>query len=334
MRSLHLPGNAAVACVEVPAPEPGPGEVLVKTRISAVCGSELKAYRGDGMEAGNTGHEAAGTVSRLGPDVVGLEVGQRVGVSAISGCGACDYCARGQYTYCPDHSYRGSMHAEYFVAAANACHVLPDDLSWEAGVLISGDGFGVPYHTSTKLKNRPIETVAVFGLGPIGLGNVLMQAHLGRRVIGVDVAPYRLVLAAELGAAHTVDASGEADAVEHIRQLTGGRGADVCIEAAGRPQSARQCFAAVRTAGTVAFNGEQPGLKLSPSADFIRRDITALGSWYYHFGQFSAMLDLYRAGLEIDRLITHRFPLEGAGEAFRLMAAGLSGKAVLDHGGA
>jgi threonine dehydrogenase-like Zn-dependent dehydrogenase len=80
--------------------------------------------------------------------------------------------------------------------------------------------------------------------------------------------------------------------------------------------------AAVRTAGTVVFNGEQPALELSPSSDFIRRDISALGSWYYHFSQFSAMLELYRSGLAIDRLITHHFPLEEADEAYRLMAAG------------
>ena len=114
--------------------------------------------------------------------------------------------------------------------------------------------------------------------------------------------------------------------------MSGGRGADVCIEAAGRPETARQCFAAVRTAGTVVFNGEQPAIRLSPSEDFIRRDITALGSWYYHFSQFPAMLAHYRAGLAIERLITHRFPLEEAAEAYHLMAAGQTGKVLLDAG--
>jgi threonine dehydrogenase-like Zn-dependent dehydrogenase len=332
MRSVRLTGQAAVACIETPTPEPGEGEVLIATQVSALCGSELKAYRGEGMETGNTGHEAAGIVAGLGPGVKGLQEGQRVGVSAISGCGDCGYCALGQYTYCSGYSYRGSMHAEYFVAAANACHLLPDDLSWEVGLLISGDGFGVPYHTSTKLHNEPVEDIAIFGLGPIGLGNTLMQTYLGRRVVGVDVVPYRLEMGSRLGAAHIVDASGGVDVVEAIRHLTGGRGADVCIEAAGRPQSAKQCFAAARTAGTVVFNGEQPALELSPSADFIRRDITALGSWYYHFSQFAAMLELYRKGLAVDRLITHRFPMSQADEAFKLMAAGQTGKVMLEIG--
>jgi len=332
MRSIQLRGRSMVACVDVSEPEPGPGEVVVQTRVSALCGSELKIYRGAGMEAGNTGHEAAGVVVRLGAGVTHLEEGQRVGVSAISGCGACSYCARGQYTWCPDHAYRGSMHAERFVAVARACQPLPDDLPWEVGLLISGDGFGVPYHTSTKLKNEPIDCVAIFGMGPIGLGNALMQTYLKRRVVAVDVVPRRLELARELGAAHIIQPESGEDAVQRVRQLSGGRGADVCIEAAGRPETARQCFAAVRTAGTVVFNGEQPAIRLSPSEDFIRRDITALGSWYYHFSQFPAMLAHYRAGLAIERLITHRFPLEEAAEAYHLMAAGQTGKVLLDAG--
>ena len=154
MKSLKLLGNGKVACIDAPDPEPGPGEVLVDTRVSALCGSELKAYRGDGMESGNSGHEAAGVVSKVGPGVSAPRVGQRVGVSAISGCGDCPCCARGQYTWCEERTYHGSTHAERFVAAANACHLLPDDVPWDAGVLLTGDGFGVPYHTSTKLQER------------------------------------------------------------------------------------------------------------------------------------------------------------------------------------
>ena len=332
MRSLVLQGQSGLAEIELPVPEPGPNEVLIATQISALCGSELKIYRGAGMESGNSGHEGAGIIAKLGPEVTDLEEGQRVGVSAIGGCDQCSYCAKGQYTYCLGHTQSGSMHAEYFVAPANACHPLPDDLSWEVGLLISGDGFGVPYHTSTKLKNEPIESLAIFGMGPIGLGNTLLQTYLGRQVIAVDLVPKRLELARKMGAAHTIQPSDDLDPVEAIRELTGGRGADICLEASGHPQSAHQCFAAVRTAGTVVFNGEQPAVQLSPSADFIRRDITALGSWYYHFSQFSDMLGLYRNGLDIERLITHHFPFAEAATAFGLMAAGETGKVVLEIG--
>src|SRR5690606_3873823 len=112
-------------------------------------------------------------------------------------------------------------------------------------------------------------------------------------------------------------------------ELTGGNGADVCIEAAGRPQTLKQCFAAVRTGGQVLINGEQPGVELSPSRDFIRRDITATGSWFYHFSEFPEMLGLYRQGLDVAKLITHRFQLSQADEAFRAFDAGLTGKVLL-----
>lgn len=331
MKSLQMQGSGIVTLVDLPDPQPGPGEVVIATRVSAICGSELKTYRGSGKPSGNSGHEAVGVVTQLGADVTTLQVGQRVGVSAISGCGHCEVCARGQYTWCSTWKFYGDMHAEQFVIAANACHPLPDDVAWGVGVLITGDGFGVPYHTSLKLRDPAIETVAIFGAGPIGLGNLLMQRYLGRTVIAVDISPTRLELAAELGAQHVVNAGAVGDVVAVIRALTGGQGADVCIEAAGRPETAKQCFAAVRIAGTVLFNGEQPALPLSPSDDFIRRDISAVGSWYYHFGEYPAMLDLYRQGLPIGNLITHHFPLAQAAEAFRLMAAGVTGKVLLTY---
>ena len=329
MKSVRVEGRGVITLADVPEPAPGPGEVVVATQVSALCGSEMPAYRGAGLAQGNYGHEAAGVVAALGEGVTALRVGQRVGVSAVSGCGQCDYCAKGQNTWCPHKSDYGNMHAERFVAGANGCHVLPDDVPWEVGVLISGDALGVPYHTSTRLRDEPIETVAVFGMGPIGLGTLILHAYLGRKVIAIEVSPTRLDLAKSFGAAHTIDPTSTDDVAGDVRALTGGRGADVCIEAAGRPETAKQCFAAVRTAGTVVFNGEQPAVELSPSADFIRRDITALGSFFYQVGEFPEMLALYRAGLPIDRLVTHRYPLAEADEAYRMMAAGRTGKVLL-----
>jgi len=328
VKIIKLEGNGVTRVVDAPIPSPGPGEVLVQTAVSALCGSELHTYRGAGQPQGNSGHEAAGTVAALGEGVSNLSAGQRVGASAIAGCGQCAYCARGQYTWCPQFKFYGSMHAEYFLAAANACQPLPADISWEAGVLLSGDGLGVPYHTSTKLSTAEIRSVAVFGVGPVGLGNVLVQAFLGRRVIAVDLSPRRLEIAVKLGASESVNAK-ELEPVGQVRALTGGAGADACIEAAGRPETALACFAAVRTAGTVVFNGEQGALPISPSDQFIRRDITAVGAWYYHFSEFGGMLDMYRGGLRLLELITHHFPVTQAAEAFETFAAGHTGKVLL-----
>ncbi|MBN1138079.1 MAG: alcohol dehydrogenase catalytic domain-containing protein [Anaerolineae bacterium] len=328
MVGLSCLGAGRVELVELPEPVPGPGEVVIETAVSGICGSELHAYRGQGLPQGNGGHEAVGTVAALGQGVTGLATGTRVGVSAIAGCGRCAYCARGQYTYCPDRRFYGNMHAQRFLAAANACYPLPDDVPWEAGVLLTGDGLGVPFHTALKLAAPEVRTVAVFGVGPIGLGNVLVQAALGRRVIAIDLLANRLEKARQLGAGDVVDASTE-DVVARVRALTAGAGPDVCIEAAGRPETALACFEAVRTAGTVVFNGEQGALPLSPSAQFIRRDLTAVGSWFYHFSEIDAMLAWYRRGLPVTDLISHRYPLAEAAAAYERFAAGQSAKVVL-----
>ncbi len=330
MRTVKFHGQKIVTIEEVPDPVPGPGEVLIRSAVSAICGSEMHCYASDGMASGNPGHEGAGTVAALGEGVTDLKVGSRVGVSAIVGCGQCAFCARKQYTWCPLRRYYGSMHAEYFVTAAAACHPLPDDLSWSTGVLLTGDGFGVPYHTSTKIRDDQVRDVAVFGAGPIGLGNVIMEKYLGRRVIVVDFSSERLKIASRLGAEITLNPA-DADAVAAIKAATGGLGADVCIEAAGKPESAHNCFAAVRTGGQVIFNGEQGDVAFSVSEEFIRRDITATGSWFYHFGEYEPMLALYRRGLPVDSLVSDVLPFGDAAEAFRKFAEGKTAKVLLCH---
>jgi threonine dehydrogenase-like Zn-dependent dehydrogenase len=328
MRSVILGGKGSAELAERPDPVAGAGEVVIATAYSALCGSELHGYRGDGMD-GNSGHEAVGTVAAVGPGVSGLRLGQRVGVSAIAGCGHCAHCAAGRCTWCREKRFYGQMHAERFLAAASACHLLPDDVPWQPGVLLTGDGLGVPYHTSTKIAAAAIATVAIFGVGPIGLGNVLVQSHLGRRVLAVDPSAFRRAKAVELGAAETIDPTA-GDPAAALAKLTGGEGPDVCLECAGRPETALACFAAVRTAGTVVFNGEQGPLPLSPSEHFIRRDITAVGAWFYHYCEFGPMLALYRAGLRVPDLISDVYPASQAAAAFEAFAAGRTAKVLLD----
>ncbi|MFC1463139.1 zinc-binding dehydrogenase, partial [Verrucomicrobiota bacterium] len=315
---------------EAEQPVPGPGEVIVETILSAICGSELHGYRGDGMREGNSGHEGMGRVAAVGEGVEELSVGDRVGASAVFGCGKpdCEYCNRGESTWCPSFSTLGSMHAQFFRTSARACMRIPDDIPDRAAVLLAGDGFGVPYHTAGKMSETDVRTVAIIGMGPIGLGNAMLQAFLGRTVIAVDISPYRLEYARKLGATHLVNAA-DADTVEAVRALTDG-GADVCVEAAGRPETLRQCFAAARTAGRVVINGEQPAVEISPSNDFVRRDITAVGSWFFQLCEFDGMVDLYRKGLDVTQMVSHVFSYRQASEAFRLFAAGEAAKVLLD----
>lgn len=335
MRSLQVLGGGVVALGEEAIVAPRSGEVLVRTVTSAICGSEMRSYRGAGHPAsGNNGHEAAGEVVEVGPGVEALRVGDRVGLSAIVGCGTCPECSAGRYTWCSGYEFVSGMHAEYVRIAARGCHRLPDDIDWATGVLISGDGLGVPYHSLTKLPGPDPESVVVMGLGPVGLGSVLLHAHLGHRVIGVDLAPRRRELARELGADAVVAATSDVgETASLVRETVGSGGPDLCIEAAGTEPTLRVCLRVVRNGGTVILNGEQGGVTLSPSDEFIRRDITVSGAWFYHFSEFASMLALVRDGLEVSRLVTHRFPLEDAAAAYAAMADGITGKVLLTYPG-
>lgn len=327
MKKLEMRGNSSLRLIDVEPPRPHAGQVLIQTAASAVCGSEMYRYRGDGVAGGNSGHEAVGRVAALGAGVRNLQVGQRVGVSAVVGCGNCLECQAGRYTWCDDNQIYSQMHAEQFVIPAHACRILPDDLPWEEAALLTGDGLGVPYHTYKRTKYPGIDAVVVIGLGPIGLGNVLLQSFIGRRVIGVDIVDYRLQLARQLGA--DVVIKSDETLIEQIRELTDGIGADVAIMCAGRAEAVADAFLAARKGGTVVFNGELNQEVLAPSRDFNRRDITAIGCWYYHFHDFPDMLALYHKGLDVAKLITHQFPLSEGDAAFERFSRGLTGKVLL-----
>ncbi len=332
MRQLKFNGNGKLSFTEVSSPAPGPGEAVIKTAVSVICGSEMGCYRNSGMPAGNPGHEAAGVVLKLGAGVNHLAVGDRVGVSPVAPCRDpdCRFCRNGRFTWCPDREFYGSFHAEEFLTSARACRKLPDDIDWETGVLITGDGLGVPYHSSTKFLFPDVETVAIFGAGPIGLGNVILQKYLGRRIIVSDVSPERLDWARKLGAGAVVNPK-ECDPVRAVAAWSGKGGADVAMECAGRPETVHNCLNAVKTGGQVIFNGEQGEVPISISDEFIRRDITATGSWFYHFCEFEQMLELCRRGLPVASLLSHRFAFADAPQAYALFSGGKSAKILLEY---
>lgn len=327
MRAVKVWGRERVTVETFPDPVPDEGEVLVRVTLSALCGSELQGYRGERELAMNGGHEAVGVVVDARRSRRWRE-GERVGVYAVFGCGRCRACLRGQDTYCLHRRPGVPAHAELMAVPDHVCLRLPEEVPDEAGVLLTGDGLGVPFHVAERLSLPPHATVAVFGVGPVGLSHVLLQNFLGRRVIAVDVKPYRLALAQSLGAAFVINAQ-ETEPLEALRELTGGEGADACLECAGRPETLRLALQGVRKGGTVVAVGENREVALHIGEDLIRSDITLMGSWYYHRREYPLMLSLYRQGLAAEGLITHRFPLEEAQEAFRCFAAGETGKVVL-----
>src|ERR1700730_16736620 len=163
MRALSFNGPDRVELVELPVPEPDAGEALVRIESSAICGSELKAAAGT-----NPGHEAAGFVEHA-PPASGFRRGERVGISAVVGCGSCDHCQRGVQIYCanrfPATGYQ-NMHADYAVAAVSALRRIPEGIPARTAVLMTGDGLGVPVPAIRRRTSRPGGRVLVGGWRP------------------------------------------------------------------------------------------------------------------------------------------------------------------------
>lgn len=327
MKAVLLPGQGAVTVVDREVPRPGPGEVLVRTRASAICRSDIYLYNGSPVVGGDAvgagtivpGHEPAGEVAELGPGVTGLAVGDRIAGYLPIGCGRCEYCASGYLMLCPQWQCVGvdvdGGDADYLLLPARNCLPLPDEVSFVAGALMT-DMVGSQYHTQKALGVRGGQTVAVFGLGPMGAASVLVARAFGAEVIAVDLIKDRLDLATELGARATVDSRSE-DAVTAIRDLTHGRGADVAIDCSGAPQAQNTALDVARKQGTVAFVGESTATQINPSDQIIRKLLTVTGGWYFPLGEWAEISRLvvdHQPPLE--SLVTHRFPITAAPEAF------------------
>jgi propanol-preferring alcohol dehydrogenase len=337
MRAVLLPGNKQVEVVDRPDPSPGPGEVVIRTRASCICRSDMSIYHGNpivgGEGAGSVvpGHEPAGDVVALGAGVTNVREGDRVAVYLAIGCGHCEYCLQGLQMLCPDWKCVGfdvdGGDADYLVVPAINCLPLPESISYEAGALLT-DMLGTQYSTQKRLGVSGSDTVAVFGLGPMGLAGVLVAKARGARVIAVDLLDDRLALAAELGAAETVN-SGGLDPVEALRDLTGGRGVDVAVDCSGAPPAQNAALDSARKLGAVAFVGESRETTINPSDQMIRKLLTVIGGWYFKLSEFPEIARFaVEHDLPLEKLVTHRFGIEDAADAFRMFDDRETEKAV------
>jgi threonine dehydrogenase-like Zn-dependent dehydrogenase len=349
MRGVALPGNSTVEHVEVPVPEPGPGQVLLAVRASSICGSDIRAiYRehlGRGPEAYQgviAGHEPCGEVVAVGPGCRRLAEGDRVVVYHIAGCGACDECRRGYPIGCSDPSraaygwQRDGGHAEYLLAEEASCIPLPGRLSFVDGALVSC-GFGTAYEALLRLGVSGTDTLLVTGLGPVGLAAAMLGRALGAGpVIGTDVSPERRALAIRLG---LVDHAVPADdaAAEAIRELTGGHGCEATIDCSGNAGARHLALSSTRHWGRCAFVGEGGTVSFDVSQLLIHRQISLHGSWVTSVAHMEQLLELLnRWDLHPERIVTDRYRLADADQAYRAADAGTAGKVciVADDGSA
>jgi len=333
---------------QIVVPDPGPGETLVRVQACGVCHTDLH-YREGGI--GDEfpyllGHEAAGVVEAVGPDVTSIKPGDFVILNWRAVCGDCRACRRGRPWYCfATHNATqkmtltdgtelspalgiGAFAEKTLVAAGQATKVDARARPEAAGLLGCGvmAGFGAAVNTGGIQRD---DTVAVFGCGGVGNAAIAAARLVGARtIVAVDIDPRKLKWAEEFGATHTVDGSKE-DAVERIKELTEGNGADVCIEAVGRPEVLQQAFYARDLAGTVVQVGvPTPDMTLPdiPMIDFFGRGGALKPSWYgdcLPSRDFPLLIDLYLQGrFDLDRFVSETISLDAVEEAFQRMERG------------
>src|ERR1700728_2718643 len=339
--------GAEVEVTTVLVPDPGPGEALVKVQACGVCHTDLH-YREGGIGEDFPyllGHEAAGLVEAVGEGVTGLEPGDFVILNWRGVCGQCRACRRGRPWYCFNtHNATqkmtltdgtvlspalgiGAFAEKTLVAAGQCTKVNPEVKPEVAGLLGCGVMAGIGAAINTGAVGRG-DSVAVIGCGGVGDGAVLGARLAGARtIIAVDVDDRELDWAREFGATHVVN-SRQADPVEAIRELTEGNGADVVIEAIGRPETYKQAFYARDLAGTVVLVGvPTPDMQLElPLLDVFGRGGSLKSSWYgdcLPTRDFPMLIDLHVDGrLPLEKFVSETIALGEVEEAFTKMERG------------
>ncbi|MEH0638138.1 S-(hydroxymethyl)mycothiol dehydrogenase [Streptomyces bottropensis] len=348
VRAVVARGKGAPVSLEtIIVPDPGPGEALVKIEACGVCHTDLH-YREGGINDEFPfllGHEAAGVVESVGEGVTDVAPGDFVILNWRAVCGQCRACLRGRPWYCfSTHNAKQKMtlldgtelspalgigaFAEKTLVAAGQCTKVDRAASAAAaGLLGCGVMAGIGAAINTGNVGRG-DSVAVIGCGGVGAAAVV-GSHLAgaAKIIAVDIDDAKLETARKLGATHTVN-SKDTDAVEAIRELTGGFGADVVVEAVGRPETYKQAFYARDLAGTVVLVGvPTPEMKLElPLLDVFGRGGTLKSSWYgdcLPSRDFPMLIDLYLQGrLDLDAFVTETIALDDVEKAFERMHQG------------
>jgi propanol-preferring alcohol dehydrogenase len=276
---------------------------------------------GDGAGKGQIipGHESAGEIVQVGPGVDHLKIGDRVAVHLAFGCGHCSHCLSGFTMLCSSWKCLGfdvdGGNADYVALPAANALLLPDEISFAGGAVMT-DMIGSQYYLQQKLHVAGNKRVAVIGLGPMGAAATLIASGLGAEVIAIDIIEERLKFSKTLGATHALD-SRDANIKARIQEITKGAGVEVAIDCSGSPIGQNLALDIAGKHGAVAFVGESSKTEINPSDQIIRKLLTVVGGWYFPLSAWSEICDfVVSRKLNVEGLISHRFTLDQAAEAF------------------
>ena len=323
--------------VEGPLPEVGHNDVLIKIGKTAICGTDMHIYKWDEWSQKTipipmtVGHEYVGVVAEIGQEVRGLKIGQRVSGEGHLVCGHCRNCRAGRRHLCRNTQgvgvNRPGAFAEYLVIPAENAFPIPDDIPDDIAAIL--DPFGNATHTALSF-DLVGEDVLITGAGPIGIMAAAICRHVGaRHVVITDMNPYRLALAAKMGATRTVNIQNES-LQDVMREIGMVEGFDVGLEMSGVPSAFRQMLESMNHGGKIALLGIPPSDCAIDWNQVIFKGLIIKGVYGREmFETWYKMIAMVQGGLDLTPIITHRFPVGDYLEGFETMASGKSGKVVL-----
>ena len=326
MKALLLKEYMKLEVTEVPEPELGPEDLLVRVRACGICGSDIHGI--DGSTGRRIpplvmGHEAAGVIAKVGSAVTDWKVNDRITFDSMISCGKCSFCRSGHMNLCDNRMVLGVSYGDYrrhgafaeFVAVPqHICYKLPDELPFEHAALI--EAVSVAVHAVEVTPVRLGDTAVVVGAGMIGVLTVQAARNAGcSTVYAVDLDDAKLEMAVKLGATEGFNPK-NCDPVAEILKRTNGKGADIVLEAVGATEPIKTAIACVRKGGTVTLIGNiTPKIELNLQS-VVTREIRLQGTCGSN-GEYPACIDLLVKGLiKVDTIISERVSLEDAPRAF------------------
>lgn len=327
----------ALKVEEVPTPQIGNGEILVKVAACGLCHTDLH-YIDHGVPTFKKpplilGHEVSGTVTEVAPGVSQFKVGDRVLLPAVMACGICDNCREGRGNICthmvmPGNDVDGG-YAEYIKAPASNVFHLPEEIPLIEGAIIA-DAMTTPFHAvKNRGKVKPGDTVVVYGCGGVGLNLVQVANAAGASVIAVDMMEIKLNKARELGAIATFNPGEVPDVAKAIRKFTGG-GAAIAFECIGNPKTMEIAFNSVRNGGRFVIVGYTEHTMTLNASRVMYREMEVVGSLGCPLAEYPKVIELVRTGkLQVKAMVSQRFSLDQINEGFDFLRSGQGFRSVI-----
>lgn len=298
-------------------PEPGPDDALVRVMAAGICHSDAHYRAGKSRVEPlplTLGHEVAGVVEKVGSSVSKFKSGDRVCLHYLATCGKCDYCEEGNEQFCGTGKmigkYRDGGYAEFILMPARSLFHLPDEIPFEQGAILMCSS-ATSMHALNKARLKAGETVAVFGVGGLGLSAIQLAKAFGAgQVFAVDINGAKLAMANDMGAV-AIDAA-NVDPVKELKRLTNGRGADVALELIGLPLTMRQTVQSLAIQGRAALVGiTDKTFEIAPYEEVLNREAEIIGVSDHLASELPLLIEWVRQGkLNLSNIVTSTIPLD------------------------